>query len=586
MGAALDKLRAKGKINSSITGNSNFAKAVRMAGVQRTKEFERVLHLPRRVLDLDNVPDLTPVFRHTEFCKGGCLLCKRGPARLFPIQSAMLMEAAENNGLFAGAAVGSGKELTALLLAGALESKMTLYFVKPALKTQLLTRDLPLYARHFNVSEPSDTFHIVTYSDLSQTKNAYLLDDFEPDLYILNEAQAVRRTQSARTKRLHDSAKKNPNARWCILTGTPVKSSVLDYSKLLQLALKGFCPLPLDYTTLRDWALAIDPPNVAKTGFIMRPGVLDQFCEDGESVQHGYRRRLVQTPGVVMSEEGSLGAPLIIEREHWTPDVVTTAALNELEKKWSWDGVEYDEAALVSEVRSQIASGFYYKLDWPNGVVDTEWVEAKNAWARFVRNYTRRSVHGRDSAKLVWNACARGELLSEEFDAWKLVYKRKAPPKKTVWISEWFIDRLLEEADRMGTGIVWFDHEAIGEKLRERGYDDFLFVAGDDKRIQETTAPLIFSSYAHSTGKNLQDRYSKNLVLEPPANSEAWEQLLGRTHREGQLADEVHVKVVTTCSTHERALVNTWKEELKVTFDTTGARRKLFIASRINWPEE
>lgn len=584
MGDALNKLRAKG-FKLEPTGNSNFAKAVRLAGVQRTKEFERVFHLPRRVLDLKNVPDLTDIFRHTEFCKGGCQLCAHGPARLFPIQSAMIAEAVEMNGLFAGAAVGSGKELTALLLPGALESKMTLYFVKPALKHQLLQKDLPLYARHFTVAEPSDSFKIVTYSDLSITKNAEMLDQYKPDLYILNEAQALRRTSAARTKRFLYSVKQNPHARHCVLTGTPVKSSVLDYAKLLQLALRGFCPLPLEYTDLRDWALAIDPPNVAKTGFIMRPGVLEQLCEEGESVQSGYRRRLVQTPGVVMSEEGSLGAPLILECERWIPDVVTTSALAELERKWCWDGVEYDEAAIVSEVRAQLAAGFYYKLDWPGGVVDTEWVEAKNAWAKFVRNYTRRSIHGVDSPKLVWNACARGDLESTEFEAWKAVKHRKEPPKKTVWISSWFVDRLIEEAKKLKHGIVWFDHGAIAEKLIERGFRKQLFVAGDNAAIDNTTEPLIFATYAHATGKNLQ-RYSQNLITEPPASNELWEQMIGRTHREGQLADEVYGKVVMTCSTHENALIRAWKEERDVVYATTWARRKLFIASRINWPEE
>jgi len=45
---------------------------------------------------------------------------------------------------------------------------------------------------------------------------------------------------------------------------------------------------------------------------------------------------------------------------------------------------------------------------------------------------------------------------------------------------------------------------------------------------------------AHGTGKNLQ-KWSENLLTYFPSNGSILEQLIGRTHRPGQEADEVNV---------------------------------------------
>ena len=75
----------------------DFDKQEERPGVVRSGELERILALPRRVLDLEKVPDVTPLFR-----RDGGSMC------FWPIQSAALVEAAEANGLFAAVAVGCG----------------------------------------------------------------------------------------------------------------------------------------------------------------------------------------------------------------------------------------------------------------------------------------------------------------------------------------------------------------------------------------------------------------------------------------------------------------------------------------------
>ena len=105
--------------------------------VTNSAEFQRILNLPRRVLDLTSVLDVTPMFR------------KSGKLSFWPIQSAALIEASLADGLFAPIGVGHGKTLIGLALPEAMSSSRTVYLVKPDLKRQLETEDIEFYGEHF-----------------------------------------------------------------------------------------------------------------------------------------------------------------------------------------------------------------------------------------------------------------------------------------------------------------------------------------------------------------------------------------------------------------------------------------------------
>ena len=57
---------------------------------------------------------------------------------------------------------------------------------------------------------------------------------------------------------------------------------------------------------------------------------------------------------------------------------------------------------------------------------------------------------------------------------------------------------------------------------------------------------MIASIGSNAEGRNLQ-AWHRNLVMAPPPQGRTWEQLLGRTHRSGQEADEVLVTVYLGC---------------------------------------
>jgi hypothetical protein len=65
------------------------------------------------------------------------------------------------------------------------------------------------------------------------------------------------------------------------------------------------------------------------------------------------------------------------------------------------------------------------------------------------------------------------------------------------------------------------------------------FGAGSEEIANERgDRSVVASIQAHGVGRNLQ-MFSSNLVVSCPSAGADWEQLLGRTHRQGQQADEV-----------------------------------------------
>ena len=109
--------------------------------------------------------------------------------------------------------------------------------------------------------------------------------------------------------------------------------------------------------------------------------------------------------------------------------------------------------------------------------------------------------------------------------------------------------------------IVWTAFPAFGEALSQLTGLPFFHELGLDSRsgehIQSTRGgrSVIASIAANSTGRNLQDRWSRNLIVGCPGKADLLQQLIGRTHRRGQMAPVVRVEVLlASIETRLRAL--------------------------------
>jgi hypothetical protein len=562
------------------------ANARRDLGVIDSHELKRILAIERRppVVGAADTPDMTPEFR-----KPG------GTQTLWPAQSAALYEARKQGGLLAPINVGGGKTLISVLIGSAVGAQRIVLLVKPSLKSKLVEVDIPKLSQHWKL--PLDRLRVVKYSQLSLASSADILEEIKPDLIVADEAHELRHRTAARTKRFLRYMKEHPECGFVGMSGTLTRRSLKDYQHLSELALRKNSPLPLHHPTLEEWADALDVGDEP-----MAPGALLQLCTDAElqevgrltdpiEIQHvvrgAFRRRLVETPGVVATEETAVDASLTIEAVRPPVPRAISDALDDVRKKWEIDGEELLDALSVARVLRQVAAGFYYKWKWPNDEPDTEWLNARRDWFREVREILKRSRKGLDSPLLIANACERGDFDSANFEAWRKVKDRKPPPVEAIWIDDFLVKAALAWAHDKNSkpGILWYSWRAVGEKLAQSGLP--FFGPGEKAsaeliKIDAKKHPIIIASIkAHGTGKDLQG-YANHLVTTPPSGGVEWEQLLGRSHRPGQLADEVDFKVYVHTLETEGAFRNAVRDAGYIE-STTGQKQKLNYSDRLNF---
>lgn len=539
--------------------------------VGATAEFKRIAALPRRLLLLDQVEDVTPHVR-----KPG------GTMRLFPVQSAALIEMAIKNGLLGPIAVGHGKELICLLAPVVMDSERTVLLVPPELRAQV-QRDMARYGEHFEI--PRDRITIVAYSELSLAKNTDLLERLKPDLIVANECHHLKRRQSARTKRILRYFKQHPECRLVALSGTMMSKSIADYAHLSEFALRKNSPVPGNWQEVQDWAGALD----VKPPYVMKPGALLKFCAPGESVRDAFGRRLVETPGVVTVQNAELGTALYIRRVGCPVPPVVVEKLDEVRRTWSIDGDEIADAAIRAMVLLEVACGFYYRWAWPGGVIDYEWLGARSAWKKAVREKLVYAREGTDSELLLFQAAERwhrGERSGRvwncpEWPLWNAVRHRPEPPKETIWLDDYLCRDALDRARAFvkagHRSIIWVEHIALGERLAKLAR--LPFYGGGTDAGTATIDILIASRRAQGTGKNLQDRYSAN-IFPVVCSGKEMEQTIGRTHRTAQVKDEVWVEWYGHLPELE-ALMNKAIEEAQAERETFKKPQKLLYGTHL-----
>lgn len=563
-------------------------KLVAKGEVTNSVEFMRVKALPRRELlfsyDDGGVQDVTPLFRK----EGGTM-------RFRPIQSAALIEAAKSDGLFAPMSVGAGKTLVTLALPEAMDSKNAVLLVPARLKKQL-GYEIEKYEEHFYL--PTDRITVVSFHELSSAKKQHILDESGADLVVVDEAHSLRHRSSARTKRFLRFAKERPECRFAFLSGTMTTRSITDYAHLIELALRKNSPLPGGYREVQDWAGAID----VKPKYVMMPGALKELCEKDEEVRDGYRRRMIETPGVVATSEDEVGASLIFRKLKAPIPGVVEQHLHEIRKNWSLAGEEFDSAISLHRALRQVACGFYYEWIWPGGIPDYDWLDARAAWHKEVREKLKRAKKGMDSPLLVAQAAERfsqweregaegsppaNSFRSENWDAWKEQKEAKpefnpTPPKRTVWIDNFLAHESIiwarKRQKESTPAIIWYEHKALGEEIVRLGGFPHYGAGVDSSQAKEPV--IVCSMRAQGTGMNLQ-HYSHNLFTSLPPNGAIVEQVTGRTHRMGQEADIVWVDWFGHTPEAEDAFVAA-KEDAEYIEKSFGQPQKLVYATKIS----
>lgn len=598
--------------------------------VEWSPDFERIMKLPRR-----NKPELDAI------AKALTDLLKRpeGKQTLRDLQAWALYEAPHAGGLIASLAPGSGKTLISLLLPmvwpyvrqqdGTMRAPRCVLLIPADARVQFAA-DYKRYGEHWRLPNLAghDKFqaglpvlHVLTYSELQQPKNSALLEQLQPDLLTGDEISALRNFEAARTIRARRFFGRFYETSFCGMDGTILNDSVEDIWHLLAWALGENSPMPTDPAEVRRWARAIDQDF--DDGYYM-PGVLMQFCAPGEQVRQGFRRRFVDTLGVVTSEDQQLGIPLIF-KQRMPPQMPLQVmeclkTLRRPHQQGGWrrpDGEELQDATQVAACARQLATGFYLRWKYPRGepveLID-EWFEKRQAWNREIRAQLQMPLVHLDSEKLWRNAatrwfdggcpgCARGPQephgencppsivashplwSSYTFEAWREIEDKVYHETEAVWLSEWLLDDVAAWA-REAPGLIWVEHPEIGERLAQR--TGLKYYGGGDAAAEEldrlygdgtprSQTSIIVSVKATMRGRNLQSSFWRNLIISFPASNSVVEQLAGRTYRPGQTNDRVEVHYYLHTPEFENALEHAQIRARRV-WETMGNTQKLVYA--------
>lgn len=474
----------------------------------------------------------------------------------------------------------------------------------PASVFPQFVRELPGYRRKVNLSVPfflmggatakrrrslartkQPGCHVLPYSCLSSTKEAEeILHLIGPELIIADEAHSLKNPRAARTARVRRYMEK-ANPRLVAMSGTITNKSVLDYWPQITRALGINSPLPMTSNMAHSWAQVLDSQGSTDgtTGPILPliRWARDNFPEDRKKLEesvrgfrHAYKLRLRFCPGVVASTEGHVGSSLIFSnRPAKSSSTMNWLHLKELEegvvKEWvTPTGDEIDHAIHQFKWLDELSAGFYNELYWPEPktaeeedalVRAKEHHELQNEYHRELRKWlSHRSRPGMDTPFLVGQEMHRNgkkNVGADLYDSW---FRMKGAEfdgmpvrlSRPIRICDYKITDAVRWAKGLrGGGILWVHHQGVGEWLIEelqKAEVPSLYCPAGNVANREVGDPkhadkfLVASISAHGTGKNLQ-HFHQQLVVQWPRSASRAEQLLGRTHREGQKADELVV---------------------------------------------
>ena len=566
----------------------------RRGGIGPATETSRVCVLPRTAEDkITGAFDLTPLLTY-----------EGAEYSLHPVQSAALGELATYGGLLGPIGVGHGKALIALLAGTVVDAEVAI-ILAPASTIEQLRSEQRRFSQHFRMLP---RIYIYSYDQLSLAKNTNLLDrlcaghEDEDCIIVADEAHKLKRLESARTKRLIRFFLKRPGVKFAALSGTLTSKSLRDFAHLAELALRENSPLPRDANHLDAWAEAIDVNGRPNDHHWRMLQPLWDFYRDAhkdfrplpsykgdarqERIRRAFRSRLWSCPGVVATGKGSIGCSLLLYAVQGikVPEEIkdALAALKAMEETPDGEVIE-DDAAMWRAGRC-ISQGFYYRWAWeltPQKVEDREWLMARRTWFRCVRGELQaNSDEGYDSPFLVFLQVKKefeeGErgYIHRAWKAWDEQRHKPAPPTVPVWISDFFVKWVKNWADNQDVPVIlWYDTKAMGHALAAEGFP--VYGAGTLPPSEAETCGM--SIFAQGTGKNLQ-AWSRQIVLSPPSSGDAWEQLLGRTHRYGQDADEVDVYYCNHTKPFENAFQGALKNA-KYIEHTSGNKQKLLFAT-------
>lgn len=560
------------------------------APIRAGPDYQRIQALPVRTdasYPVDLVARMTALLR-----------TPNGTQTLREVQAKALYDLGSYDKGFFPMKVGSGKTLVTFLAPRVLDSRRPLLLL-PAKLLQETMRKWHEAAKDWQVARH---LQFMSYEMLGRASGATKLELMGPDLILADEAHKVKNLRAAVSRRVKRYIEGHKDARFVPLSGTMMKRSIKDFAHMLHWSHGQLSPLPLKAEALTEWSEALDE---GQNAFVRRdPGALldlypGAYDDDGACGDDNHRRarrvffaRAQATPGIVSADsKDDYTGSLSISAIEYDVNAATEKNFQTLrETMCRPDGWALSEAMQAWAVARQLALGLHYAWD---PVPPQEWLDARKAWAVFVREFLaspRSQRMGIDSEFTTMNAVLRGDLEDEysTLDEWRRIKPTFEVNSVEVWHDHSALLVCEDWLKKHPNGIVWTEHVFFAQALAKMTGVTYYGAGGLNAREEfiehhPAGSPIIASIAANTEGRNLQHKWWDNLVTAPAADSERWEQLLARTHRPGQLEDSVSCDVLVGCREHLESIPRALNSS-DVKRDLLGFTQKLRLADA-DWPD-
>lgn len=544
------------------------------------------VHENKRIADLPvctyEAVDLTDLFKKPS-----------GAMRLFPLQNKALQACKDANGGVLLLGCGVGKTLISFLLAPQMGKTRPLLLVPASLRDKTFV-EAKKYAEHFDFPMPE----VLNYEALSRATGLTKLADYAPDLIICDEAHMLKDLSSTRTGRLGRYLLENEACSLVVMSGTLFNKSLADFAHLSDWALAENSPVPRNARDVDAWDALLVGAADEYIAALFKP--MYEFGQS-RSAREAIFKRLSASKGVVLTTDEAVPSSLQISiRKCEVPKELRTiinealagdSPMADLLESFGLESIESIEAcqhlwenpdSFMLHALSQLMSGLLYFWEWEGNEPDTEWLTARKAWRKAVNSILEMDFDGIDSPQLVFDNFLElpqqvVEMCGEAYELWLANKDKAQPPRGVAWISDYLVDDIEEWYHAQKEPVlIWVDSIALGERLSDRL--SIPYHGGGVEFDTNVARSAVVSIASHGTGKNLQ-MWSNNLVVAAMSSPHIWEQLLARTHRNGQLADTVRFTVYGHSifgSSFNKALYLS-----RVISDTTGQTQRLCYADKV-----